>query len=72
MRVDAALLYPKPDIRTRIYEYTPRACTHKSVVSASDAARSVLRSEADMRGTLGHVRLGPFADSCSATNSISI
>ena len=28
---------------------------HKSVVSASDAARSVLRSEAD---TLGHVRLG--------------
>jgi len=31
----------------------------KSVISASDAARSALRSESDMRGTLGHVRLGP-------------
>ena len=33
----------------------------KSVVSASDTARSALRSEADMRGTPAHVRLGPKA-----------
>ena len=32
------------------------------VSAASDAARSALRSEADMRGTLGHVRLGPTTD----------
>ena len=36
------------------------------VSAASDTARSALRSEADMRGTLGHVRLGPQPDSCSA------
>ena len=39
-----------------------RVLINQSVVSASDAARSALRSEADMRGVLGHVRLVPKRD----------
>ena len=46
------------------------ACSLKSIVSASNAARSALRSEAGLRGALGHVRLGPFSDSCIAVDFV--
>jgi hypothetical protein len=43
-----------------------KACAHNSVVSASDAARSALRSEAVMQGAVGHIHLGRTADSYTA------
>jgi len=38
------------------------ACIHKSIIQASDAARSALRSEIDMRVALSHGRLVPEVD----------